>query len=650
MDKKQTNITITSIFYELYKKIREEHKFKTTPEAKDFIVERIKKRLQDNNLTEHSNAVAIIDYVNAFELDKHALINKTIINPPDSDVFSKKEIKVISDVFAELLPDYSFFDNTLAESTELQIVKSIENFIAQINFKGELLALDKEGRLTPDIFETKKMKYIDSLCKYLSDRNFTNKIKNTSSLAQFIASAYFLTIDENNELYTYDFEKKIYVPITNQFITDILTDIPIVKPTASEISAKLGELSTIVRRSVIKKDRYVPKKLDIINEDWVFFNNIILDLKTKTTLNYSPTIFATRKVDCYYDEQAENYALANTKNALTIIKEICDDNEDRFKALLQILVRCLRGVNFTDTIINFVGVGGTGKSTITNIIKYLVGDKNIAYIGLDQFSKDVYLTGIKDKFLSLGQDAIDGKYIGDTRNLKSLSSSDTITVDVKYKDPIQVTFPGLIIQSTPELLSINDAAGQMTRRLKPIVFGRSFKDDPIEDLSHYLKNPKTLAYLVKYLVDHYDELSGPFVSPDIDLIEELQAMNDPMYRACEFIKDTYPNLLDCDYVPMALVKAAYDDSQGVSVLSDKKKSPKSFYSAFSSYAPNINMTTDTKKVKFSQDKVLSLLTNKSEDEILEGYSPKDLLPDRSNILAFIENIKQSTAFSCYTHK
>lgn len=195
------------------------------------------------------------------------------------------------------------------------------------------------------------MKYIDSLCKYLSDRNFTNKIKNTSSLAQFIASAYFLTIDENNELYTYDFEKKIYVPITNQFITDILTDIPIVKPTASEISAKLGELSTIVRRSVIKKDPYVPKKLDIINEDWVFFNNIILDLKTKTTLNYSPTIFATRKVDCYYDEQAENYALANTKNALTIIKEICDDNEDRFKALLQILVRCLRGGKTEDEIL-----------------------------------------------------------------------------------------------------------------------------------------------------------------------------------------------------------------------------------------------------------------------------------------------------------
>lgn len=109
MDKKQANITITSILYELYKKIREEHEFKTTLEARNFIIERIKKRLQDNNFTEHNNADDIVNYVKAFELDKHALINKTIINPPDSNVFSKKEIKVISDVFAELLPDYSFF-------------------------------------------------------------------------------------------------------------------------------------------------------------------------------------------------------------------------------------------------------------------------------------------------------------------------------------------------------------------------------------------------------------------------------------------------------------------------------------------------------------------------------------------------------------
>lgn len=174
------------------------------------------------------------------------------------------------------------------------------------------------------------------------------------------------------------------------------------------------------------------------------------------------------------------------------------------------------------------GVGGTGKSTLLEVLTKLVGEDLVSNVLIDQFENRFMFSRMVGKYLNIGDDNGEREEISNIGTLKSIVTGNRVTVDRKFMQPIEVRIFAKQIFATNILPYLDFTDGGLMRRLNIVpmnkVIPKTAKMPVIDE--------EELARLFHAIVCHNPK----------DLEENdnhLAIENNPIYRFLTNTKPTY---------------------------------------------------------------------------------------------------------------
>ena len=112
--------------------------------------------------------------------------------------------------------------------------------------------------------------------------------------------------------------------------------------------------------------------------------------------------------------------------------------------------------------------GGTGKSTLNNLITSLLSKNCTKVSTLKALNKDQFeIYGLRDKKLVIVNDT--EVYSNHVSVIKAITGCESLRGRIMHKgETVNVTFPGLLIITDNRLLNTRDASNAILRRMRPI--------------------------------------------------------------------------------------------------------------------------------------------------------------------------------------
>lgn len=111
------------------------------------------------------------------------------------------------------------------------------------------------------------------------------------------------------------------------------------------------------------------------------------------------------------------------------------------------------------------GVGGTGKSTLLEVLTKIVGEKFVSNVLLDQFGNRFIFSNMLGKYLNIGDDNGKNDELQNVGTLKSIVTGNRVTIDRKNISPIEVRIFAKQLFATNILPYIDFTDGGIMRRL-----------------------------------------------------------------------------------------------------------------------------------------------------------------------------------------
>ncbi|TDM02120.1 nucleoside triphosphatase [Macrococcus hajekii] len=273
---------------------------------------------------------------------------------------------------------------------------------------------------------------------------------------------------------------------------------------------------------------------------------------------FSPDYIFTTKVSTPYIEGIKSPMI----DGWTIddwLKEIaCHDNEI-VTLLWQVLNDSLNGNYTRKKAIFLVGDGNNGKGTFQDLIKYLVGEENVAYLKIDEFEKQFKTSVLFGKTVVIGDDVPVGVYIDDSSTFKSVTTGDSVLVEFKGKQPYSTNFYCTVIQSTNGMPRFKDKTNGNLRRLLIVPFEADFngqvENRKIKD--EYIKNKEVLQYVLSKAIKlDFENFTIPTASQR--QLDVFMQDNDPVYDFKVNVFDEWLKGRSIKYLPQAFVYEAYE--------------------------------------------------------------------------------------------
>lgn len=187
-------------------------------------------------------------------------------------------------------------------------------------------------------------------------------------------------------------------------------------------------------------------------------------------------------------------------------------DESYKKFLLEIIASCLI-VNkefkraFSKFFI-FHGTGGNGKGTLLQIIKTILGEKNVSAASITELGDERYLNNLIGKLANLGDDMenepINRKQM---KILKNLSSGDLIQVRRLNENAFMTSLNPVLIFTTNHLLKSFDKDLSYKRRVIWCPMDCKIKESEIDvRFISKLTTPEALEYWIKLVIEAYRRL------------------------------------------------------------------------------------------------------------------------------------------------
>lgn len=242
--------------------------------------------------------------------------------------------------------------------------------------------------------------------------------------------------------------------------------------------------------------------------------------------------------DCEPCPQVDNY-----------LDHLTNGDEDYRKLICEVLGFCLvvdpEYLRSLAKFFIFIGGGGNGKGTLLQIIRKILGAKNVSGMSVKQLSDEKYLANLTGKLANLGDDiqnqAINDK---DMKVLKNLSTCDMMTVRKLYRDPQDIVLTASLIFTSNHKIKSWEKGDSFKRRIMWLpMYSKVEKKDPM-----FIKNitsEKALIYWVKLMVEGYMRLykNNAFTESQIikDFNEEYHRENNP---CLEFLNDYDKDMIE----------------------------------------------------------------------------------------------------------
>lgn len=166
-------------------------------------------------------------------------------------------------------------------------------------------------------------------------------------------------------------------------------------------------------------------------------------------------------LECEIFESIKNKAVEGKSEYLKSLDELYPDIDFR-RILYNIIVpnsKPLFHIFYDD------GVGGTGKSTLLEVVTKIVGEKFTSNVLLDQFGNRFIFANMLGKYVNIGDDNGKNEELQSVGTLKSIVTKNRVTIDRKNMSPIEVRIFAKQLYATNILPYIDFTDGGIMRRL-----------------------------------------------------------------------------------------------------------------------------------------------------------------------------------------
>ena len=265
----------------------------------------------------------------------------------------------------------------------------------------------------------------------------------------------------------------------------------------------------------------------------IAFANGIYDLTTGMLEPFSSDLVITNKIPFNYVKNAYSDVADKTLNKLA-----CGDVKVRMLLEEYIGYHFFRRNELRKAFF-LVGDKKNGKSTFFQMVGYLLGDGNLAFLGLDDLGDRFRTAEITNKLGNIGDD-IDDDFITKTGLFKRVVSGSEILVERKGQDPYKTKPYCKFSFSCNDTPKFKDRTGAVKDRLVFIPFNATFSaDDPDFDpfIISKLMQPEVAEYLIQIgLAGLKRVLENKAFTLTDDGEKELEAFderNNPIIKFCK---------------------------------------------------------------------------------------------------------------------
>lgn len=290
----------------------------------------------------------------------------------------------------------------------------------------------------------------------------------------------------------------------------------------NEVVSYIADMREI-RRGSLKVNPY------IIN-----IENTRLNIKTGECLSFTPDVIEFDRIPVVYDPSAYCADLDKMLNRVFVgDREVINLFEEMLGAVLMKHNRYQKAFLFC-------GKGSNGKSTILDLIRTFLGDRNYSTLSLEEVTARFNKILLEHKHANIGDD-IDNTTIRDTGTLKKMIAGNAVTVEDKGEKGYSAELYATHIYSANEIPRSFDKTDGFYRRWIIIPFNAKFSvydedyDPMIEDK---ITTPEALSYLLNIAIRGAQRLMkrGRFTEPQ-SVKDALEAYKEDNSTVLTWIAD-----------------------------------------------------------------------------------------------------------------
>lgn len=322
------------------------------------------------------------------------------------------------------------------------------------------------------------------------------------------------------------------------------------KEIESDMIQYIPNLKKMQRREVLDYMELIVESKEQSDANLIAFNNGIYDLVTGELKPFSTDIVITNKIPWDYNPDAY-FELADK----TLNKLACDDAAIR--ALLEECIGyCFYRRNELGKAFILTGDKNNGKSTFLDIVKTILGDKNISALDLKELGDRFNTSMMFGKMANIGDDIGDDFLQGSQVSIfKKIVTGNRIKAERKGQDPFEFNPFIKLLFSANDIPRMKDKTGAVLRRLVIIPFNARFSKylpdgvtiDPDFDpfIKYKLIQKESIEYLIKLGVEGLKRVitNNEFTKSEKvqGQLDEYEEENNPIIA---FIADCGVNMIE----------------------------------------------------------------------------------------------------------
>ena len=306
-----------------------------------------------------------------------------------------------------------------------------------------------------------------------------------------------------------------------------------------EIFRVIPQLMEKQRLETIKSLNLICENREI-DRNWVNFRNTLYNPITGEFKEHTPDTVTVNRIPNDYNPEADTSEIQKL-----MLSFVCEDEK-----LLNVLMEYAGhifypGTDFEKCMI-ITGERDSGKSTLTNYLREdIVGVDNTSNVPLEDFNDKFATYDLRGKMLNVSSE-LNGGYISDTAKFKQIISGDTIRVQLKMKNSVNIRPTAKHIFSTNDMVNFKDPTGAITKRIMIMPFRNNFsagskKRDPL--FKEKLKKKENIEGFIKLAMDRLNVLMdrGYFEITDemADILNNFDKDNNPILVFLEYQEELH---------------------------------------------------------------------------------------------------------------
>lgn len=273
--------------------------------------------------------------------------------------------------------------------------------------------------------------------------------------------------------------------------------------------------------------------VNVSDANLIAFNNGVYDIDSDEFTDFSSDYIITNKIPFDYVPEAYNELTDRTLDKLA-----CNDPVIR-QLLEELIGYVMYRQNMRKAFI-LIGDKANGKSSYLDMIKTMLGERNITTLDLGELADRFKTAELFGKLACIGDD-IGDEFIPNPAVFKKLVSGEGLNAERKGKDPFDFNNYAKLLFSANDIPRIKDKSGAVIDRLVIIPFNARFsKEDPDYDpyIRYKLRKRESMEYLIQIglkALKRVLENKGFTISTDVEkALEDYEENNNPILL---FFKD-----------------------------------------------------------------------------------------------------------------